>query len=68
MPIPLIKIVFATTKIFARPVNGIIMNRFRHNKSELRSKAYLIWLGRQCVKLENFFDRISYNEEEAKIF
>ena len=24
--------------------------------------------GRQCVKVENFIDRISYNEEEAKIF
>ena len=68
MPIPLIKIVFATTKIMARPVNGIIMNRLKHSKQDMRWRAYLIKFGRQCVKLENFIDRISYNEKEAKIF
>ena len=68
MPIPLIKIVFATTKIIARPVNGIIMNRLKQSKQDLHSRAYLIMFGRHCVKVENFIDRISYNEEEAKIF
>ncbi len=69
MPIPLIKVVLTTAKIMARPINGIMMNRFKHAREELRSRHFFIWFGRQCVKLENISDSLLIQDKEkVKLF
>ena len=69
MPIPLIKIVLTSAKIMARPINSIMINRFKHAREELRSRHFLIWFGRQCVKFENAADSLMIaDKEKVKLF
>ena len=64
MPIPLIKIAFTIAKIAARPVNGIITNRFKHDKS-LRGRDSFIIFGKWCIRFENYCNRIMVKGDEG---
>ena len=52
MNIPLFKIAICTVKFCARPVNTVLVNRFKA-QSTGKPKRFFVWFGTHCYTFEN---------------